>query len=635
MAEEPPEKKARLECDQDKIQQVQAAISSTELGMTWSSSLRELLLALAPGALEMQRADRTAKEEALLRMLDEIFAEEEERLKEFVEAAKGKGESATSKRTKSEEVVEAVQKNITELAEEAKEKWKPLGADALEVRSVEVKVLQAMAEAVAKQKDTINNLRRDCFEPLKEGSWSEDAEFQKHLAAIMPLFQHISDKPVLASCVGVLSRKPDARSTFDSKILEQLDQDLDKYTTSISEQESSLNSELTALQAGELAEQEISMEKAEQMLQEFKQLELGDEKQKALHVKQHTLQALKEGVESAAGQRKAIAALKRACRKLPDSKALLAKAIPALQHDASERTKPDENNIAKLEAAIDTRISTLEEQLKNRESVDGGDGKKAGVDLSALRALLDLETKEKAGKQKEAGKERSTLMELKTSTYEPLKDGTWEGNDISKGMVRSLNKLLKTLDIENAQLKTLTGVLKKRPADRAPFDEVLVQQVELSISKRVDALDQKLSLSDTTEKYAQLHEAVSAAESTQELLEEAREKQLTNLQAAINVETKRKKLESQLEEKRDIVKQMLEEEKTALDGHASAGDALGSFMRSRDALGSLRGVEVQRPVPAQTEEAPQEPVEADAPEQEVVETEAAPEPGVAEGTDAD
>lgn len=587
----PAAKRQKVECSvQDGIEMIRAAISTTELGVTWSASLRSLLLALTPSALEAEKDHRGANDETLLGMLAEIFAVEEARQKHVVEDAKKQVAAAGKKKTKAQEAVEETVNSLKEIMEEASDAWKELSGDAVAVREAEVKSLQGVQQLAIKQKEAALEVKRDCFEPVKLGSWTDSAELQKHLATISALFKQIS-KVGASADLSQMKKNPEDRGSFDKQVVEMWETDLDKHIASLEEQTVSLASSVEALQGDTSAmETEITLEVAESMLNRYTASSLADQRTSAVAVRRETLEALKKGVEDR-GLKKHQAALKKVCNKIPDYKKLVPKLLSTVAKKPSDRADSDAEIIREAEEALDRHISSLQDQLQDA-GYDESVGKTSASNLSNVKQFLDLVVKDRESKQKEIGKEKGTIEELRIACFDPLKSGEWVGAAVPKAMVKSLTKLLKVLGTEADQMKVLSAVLIKRPADRAGFDEMLVQQLDDTLSKRMADISARLGIVETDVMYAALREAAAAAEAAQDKLEEAREKQHSNLQDAIATESKRKNVEAALERKRDEVKDRIEKDLQAVAGHTAAETALEEFKRARGALAFHRGCDV-------------------------------------------
>jgi len=523
-------------------------------------------------------------------MLAQIFRVEEERIKATVEDGQQKVETTSAKKTKAEEAVEETVTSLKEITEETADAWKNLSVDAAAVRDAESTQLQRMQEMVVKQKETTLEVKRDCFDPVKAGSWTDSSELQKTMASILPLIKQISTSSVPAgTLVDVLEKKPENRSSFDIQIVAMLEQDLDKHMSSFDEQCEKLSSDIEALQRDASKDADvITLEGAERMLSVYKLSSLAEERTRATAARRESLEALKKGADH--GSKRHQTVLKRVLNKIPDCKSLFPKLMVVLQKKPTERDDSDDQIINTAQDALEARITSLQDRLKEA-GYDESAGKKSTMSLSSVKQLLDVETKEKESKQKEKGKEKGVLEELRITCFNPLKSGEWVGTEPPKAMIKSLTKLFKVLSYESAIIKTLTGVLKMKPEDRAGFDQMMVQQLDDTLGKRTAEIEEKLREADTIGIYTALKDVVTAAEAAQEALEAARGKQETNLQEAISRECRRKHTEEALEKKRETVKERIEEEKRVLAAQADGETALQEFRTARGALAFLRGCE--------------------------------------------
>jgi hypothetical protein len=632
-AQEPDAKRAKVDGDlPESSGEVCATLSKADLGQaTWSSSLRELLLALAPSALETPQGQRNGSEEILLRMVDEIFLAELTRLKQCVAGAQAQLEASSAKKSRAETSVEETTTSLNELGVEAKQAWEPLGKDVQLVRDAVAKSGRCMQELLARQKEAIIGVRRECFEPLKDGSWVSDTDKQKHLAALMPLINHISETDVLgSSCVYVLSAKPQERTSFGGVIVQQVESRLDKHIASIDEQLQLVNSAGPAQPAtAPSGDEEVTFEQAEAMLNHCTWREMAKERMSISKARRESFELLKAGLENPKEERKHIAELKRVCRKVPESNSLQARFPAVLQKKVDARSDADCKVVQELESALDQRIAALEEQLRE-EAAPEADSKKLDIDLNGVRQFVDLEAKQREGKQKMLTKDRDAVLELKRSAFEPLKDGSCITPDapksrLSKVALSGFNKLAKLLDIESALVKTLTKVLKKKPGAREGSDGLLVQQFEESVDKYIKAKEEQLGTFETTGRYAALKESINAADAAQEELEDALENQRKNLQEGLAAKKKQERMAASLSQKHEAVKERIEDEKQAAARHTDEQATLEQLQRARVSLASLRGTVLgEPPEEAPAEQRDETPVEAPAVEAPAEQREEAP-----------
>jgi len=210
--------------------------------------------------------------------------------------------------------------------------------------------------------------------------------------------------------------------------------------------------------------------------------------------------------------------------------------------------------------------------------------------LHEIKESVDAEAEHRDATKQMMTSRRGALLELKRSSFEPLKAGSWETPQLLK-LSNGLKKLFKQVEFDNHAVKTITDVLKKKPEERAPFDVVLVQQLELAIDKRLDEFEQEstnVSSTDVLESYESVRDAVVAAESAQDVLEKLRGKQHMGLQAAVFAEKRSKQQQLALEEESSIATQMQEVETKAEASQKEEQAALEQLQKSRGSLAVLR-----------------------------------------------
>lgn len=601
-APQPVAKRAKVQCSVAEGKElIQAAISSAELDVPWSASLRTLLLALLPAALESEQ--RSTNDETVLEMLAGILKVEESRVEAKADKAKERAEASSSRRTKAEEAVTESDKSLAEISQERDAAWKNLPCDADFVRAAEKRSLDTMQKMAACQKETTEEIKRDHFDPVKAGNSNDGSELQKTTAILSPLFKQISANAT--NPMDVLGKKPEDRGSFGSTVVDMLEKDLQKHIEALEDQVKRVSCEAEALEAAEAPPQEFTVDMAEGMLNQFKLTSVVAEKNRAVTVKRDNLEPLISGADGPA-VKKHQGALNRVCKKIPECKALVPKLQAALSKKPADRSDADNKVIEELSDAMDKRVAQLEQQIKEA-GYDETSAKKAAAELNNVKQLLDLETKERDAKQKEVTKEKNSLMELKNGCFEPLKTGSWalayddpDTAEVPKPLTTSLRKLFKVVGQTENQ-KTLITVLKTRPESRAAFDNVLVQQLEESLTKKVDEINEKADAGSEESKYGLLKKAAAEADTAQEALDDAREKQHTNLKDAVTAEARRRSTEEMLEKRRDAVKDRIEEEKSNAEEKSQAENALEEVKKARGALAFLRGRELSEEEPEQAD----------------------------------
>jgi len=110
-------------------------------------------------------------------------------------------------------------------------------------------------------------------------------------------------------------------------------------------------------------------------------------------------------------------------------------------------------------------------------------------------------------------------MGVQKNDLEVVKEGSWENIDAQQGHVAVLVPFFQELSVNESLICALSLALGKMPAERGPFDNIVVQQLEGKLAKRVSELDEQLvsattELADKTTGVQEAQEAAKAAKET-------------------------------------------------------------------------------------------------------------------------
>lgn len=165
--------------------------------------------------------------------------------------------------------------------------------------------------------------------------------------------------------------------------------------------------------------------------------------------------------------------------KIKEAEEKLAKADAdkASREAAMEETKKSAEDKVAANVAAKQEVSTVEDELKK-----------------AMQALKAAEKEQKTGDAKSVADEakKSKLENAINSVFVPCKEGALEKAAITKG-ISELQKLGKEYDFDNALLTSLPSALQKEPASRGTFDNVVVNNVEEELQKRLTSLKEELA----------------------------------------------------------------------------------------------------------------------------------------------
>lgn len=588
---EPPAKRAKGSVSvQDMIDEVCKTLSSTELRVPWSDSLREFLLSLAPATLESLQGQRSSNQDIMFRLLDEIFVSEEEHLQGSILDAKAKVEVSVEKKAKAEAAEEEAKKWLQEMVEEIKTKIDDLPKEVHHVSEAEMKLKQSMKELAVKQAEVLQAGMSDTFETLKAGTWTDDLDPEppKLLASFLPILkQNITDSTLLSSSEGALSKKAEDRGTFDLAVVKQLSEDLEKRLASLQEKRKVTEAAVESQNVVPKAES-ITLEEAEIMLKQGKQMELAKQRATLVEARQNSYALLKAGIDAPDQLKKHIAFLKKACKKIPDSKVLVAAFPAALQKKPAARGDYDQKIMEELEGSLDKAIASFDSQIEEATLAIEANQKQLEVDFKTVKQAVELEAEERERKQKEVVKERDALFEQRKMTFEPLKTGSWTSQEALKPLLPKAKKLLKQLEMDDATIKTLIGVFKKKPDERENFDGVMIQQIEDTVDKRLATFDQQLANMEMAGKSSHLKDAVAAVDTATDELEEFRDTQQVKLQELIYAEKERQRLENLVEQRKTSTQEKIEDEKKAEANSAAQQRSLEQCRQAKESLACLR-----------------------------------------------
>eukprot|EP00434_Breviolum_minutum_P002202 symbB.v1.2.001939.t1/scaffold55.1/size374282/21 len=181
--------------------------------------------------------------------------------------------------------------------------------------------------------------------------------------------------------------------------------------------------------------------------------------------------------------------------------------IASIKVSIEAKIKEAEEKLAKADADKASREAAMEELRRGEETKKSAEDKVAAnvaakQEVStaedelkkAMQALKAAEKEQKSGDAKSVADEakKSKLENAINSVFVPCKEGALEKAAITKG-ISELQKLGKEYDFDNALLTSLPSALQKEPASRGTFDNVVVNNVEEELQKRLTSLKEELA----------------------------------------------------------------------------------------------------------------------------------------------
>merc|ERR1712224_867634 len=126
----------------------------------------------------------------------------------------------------------------------------------------------------------------------------------------------------------------------------------------------------------------------------------------------------------------------------------------------------------------------------------------------------------------EKSSQRDEISCFLENDFEKLKAAEFNSSKDQRENLAKLVKILKDLSLDTSLCKAIPDALKKKPADRGTFDNMVVSQVDDSLKAKLDVLEGELSNGEAlkVEKQSAMQhaqEAVTTAQETKAASEES------------------------------------------------------------------------------------------------------------------
>lgn len=205
----------------------------------------------------------------------------------------------------------------------------------------------------------------------------------------------------------------------------------------------------------------------------------------------------------------------------------------------TEKMGTKEAKDAELKAHKETVHAKFEAQSKATEVVDECKEELAAALASHTAAET---TRASLGKMQESDLALQEIIEgLKASKYENPKD--------LKKHIAAVTERLQSLEAEEALVKTLPQILRRKPEERGNFDEMALQQLDSYMKDHLVSLTSKIEDADKT--LAEHAVAVTAWEATIEVAEDKKQESDKAVDAAL---AEQQRLQQEVRDARKIVK---------------------------------------------------------------------------------
>lgn len=238
-----------------------------------------------------------------------------------------------------------------------------------------------------------------------------------------------------------------------------------------------------------------------------------------------------------------------------------------VQH--AEKMGMKEAKDAELKAQQERVQAKFEAQSKANEVVDECKEELAAALASHTAAET---TRASLGKMQESD---MALQEI----IGGLKAGTYENPKDLKKHIAAVTERLQSLEAEEALVKTLPQILRRKPEERGSFDEMALQQLDSYIVEHLSTLNSKIEATDTIIKEHAV--SVTAWEATVEVAEEKKKESDKALEADLADE---ERVRQEVRNARKIVKDHAAVVKGKESGLAMEHFGLQYFEEVLDAL---------------------------------------------------
>jgi len=176
-----------------------------------------------------------------------------------------------------------------------------------------------------------------------------------------------------------------------------------------------------------------------------------------------------------------------------------------------------------------------------------------------------------------------------------LKEGIYENPKELKKHITAVSELLVSLGIEEALVKTLPQILRRKPLERGSFDDMALQQLDSYLNDHLSSLGSKIEAADVI-----VMEHAAAITAWEAVVEVAEEKKYDSDEALKTTEAQQEQVQGTLTCARKVLKESTTIVKSRGSELASEEWGLDSIKEVREALEFLR--EFVTPPPEEAKE---------------------------------
>jgi len=222
---------------------VMSALMDKETIVPGTDTCRAMLVTAAPAALKVPKDKRHENQEAVIRMVREVFENEKARWESRVADANSELEKATAERTEKVDAKDAAdgklkeQKDVVKSKLEAQTKAMEVVDECMEEHTAALKLLKkAETEKGKLVKTQEHDLSvEEIIKGLKAGSYDNPKDLKTHLASVTALIANFgAEEAFVKTLPKILRIKPEERGSFDEVALQQLDSYMATHLSSLS-----------------------------------------------------------------------------------------------------------------------------------------------------------------------------------------------------------------------------------------------------------------------------------------------------------------------------------------------------------------------------------------------------------------
>eukprot|EP00929_Paragymnodinium_shiwhaense_P069049 TRINITY_DN3483_c0_g1_i1.p1 TRINITY_DN3483_c0_g1~~TRINITY_DN3483_c0_g1_i1.p1 ORF type:complete len:585 (-),score=208.43 TRINITY_DN3483_c0_g1_i1:176-1930(-) len=467
-ADTPPAKRART----DQAADVCKALEGAQV--PGSASMKELLLLLAPPALQNER--REASDAVVFKVLAETFDMEEQRLQAELQKTHELLSGVQGEQGRLDAAAASAKLVFDEKAASVETCWEPLRGQSDRLFEVRQKLRFSSQQLLDKELKLARS--STVLRILKDGSWQSDEERQRLLEMVEGLLARAPKEACLASeaVVASLAKEPKERRPFDLVVVEAAEAACANFAKQLEGQAAQFAAVAAIGKAPDM----------ESWQKDYEALERARAWRSMSAAKHEIFELTKAGLPEPESfkEQMAQARVKVALGKLVESveaDTSLKDAVPSvLQKEPAARGEYDGVVLREFEAALDRNIAKLRDGLSERALA--AEAAEEIYDRLLKRIVLDVQADgaRRTSLREQLKKQRDDFASFREEKFEPLKKGhqfetNKERTHAMKGLVGALKKLP---DLDEGLSVALPLVLKRLPSERSEFEQLLLAEVE-------------------------------------------------------------------------------------------------------------------------------------------------------------